>query len=484
MDIRNFFGGGGPKASKAKVNAKSPSPKPSRKRSSNVMKEKETKEETPKEEAKESKPKTEETDLRKSSPVKKSKRDSAGTTPNQSKKIKRKRPPVEESDHESDDNDDDFQPKVKSKQTPKKSPKKRKAPSKTPPPLLSKPSQPVASYPQEEATPNILANLTFCITGQLTSLSREDATEYIKILGGRVTAGVSGKTSYLLAGETLEDGREAHEGKKYKKAQDLNTIILNGEEEMYGLVKTLDDNLKGSLNGTTVADTEAKSKGGVPHVVKNPYASNFTPKNPYASSSSTTPPKNPYTNSAAPKNPYAKNPYSSKPSAAASTPTPKETVSGGGRAKVTDPNALWADKYAPNSSRGMLGNAVNVRKLSSCKYTFLVCNDVCHLLCLILVSSQRAQIMGKYLSQWIHKISSTKGTLQGSTVIRSTRNWKDHHGSLGSKGMWTTGIGIECIGCSIEKKSRDHGLGSRRRIASSNLFGQKDGFVQTMYHYG
>ena len=393
MDIRNFFGGsgGGSKASKAKTSAKSPTRKPSsRKRSSNAMKEKETKEAT-----EETRPEAEETEMeiekdsRKPSPTKRSKRSNPSSQ--QPTKSKRKRPPMEDSDSETDE---DFEPKPKPKPkpkqiSPKKIPKKRKAPSKTStPPLLIKPTQPIESYPHEEATPNILANLTFCITGQLTSLSREEATEYIKILGGRVTTGVSGKTSYLVAGETLEDGRQVKEGKKYKKAQELNTSILNGEEEMYGLVKTLDDNLKKDPSNETTVDTgsngtEAKSNNDAPSeekvnanspVVKNPYARNSTPKNSSASFSSattTTPPKNPYAK-AAPKNPYAKNPYTSKPVAATSTPTPKGTVGGGGRAEVTDPNALWADKYAPNSTRSILGNADNVRKLSSCKYHLFI----------------------------------------------------------------------------------------------------------------
>ena len=59
--------------------------------------------------------------------------------------------------------------------------------------------------------------------------------------GGRVTGGVSGKTTYLLMGEQLEDGRATTEGSKYKKAvaQPEKTTLLESEYELFGLVKAL-----------------------------------------------------------------------------------------------------------------------------------------------------------------------------------------------------------------------------------------------------
>ena len=51
---------------------------------------------------------------------------------------------------------------------------------------------------------------------------REDATDLVKTLGGRVTSAVSGKTDYLVVGEILEDGRPYTEGSKYKKATSIN----------------------------------------------------------------------------------------------------------------------------------------------------------------------------------------------------------------------------------------------------------------------
>jgi DNA ligase (NAD+) len=63
---------------------------------------------------------------------------------------------------------------------------------------------------------------TFVITGTLSSMSRDEAKEKIRALGGDISESVSVKTSYLLAGENA--------GSKLGKAQKLNVKILNEKE--------------------------------------------------------------------------------------------------------------------------------------------------------------------------------------------------------------------------------------------------------------
>jgi DNA ligase (NAD+) len=64
------------------------------------------------------------------------------------------------------------------------------------------------------------ANKTFVITGTLPGMSREQAAELISAHAGKVTGGVTKKTSYLLAGS--DPG-----GTKYNKAIELGVPVLD-----------------------------------------------------------------------------------------------------------------------------------------------------------------------------------------------------------------------------------------------------------------
>jgi DNA ligase (NAD+) len=65
-----------------------------------------------------------------------------------------------------------------------------------------------------------LEGKTFVITGALPTMSREEATAFIKSRGGKVTDSVSKKTSYLVVG--ADPG-----GTKYTKAQELGVPMID-----------------------------------------------------------------------------------------------------------------------------------------------------------------------------------------------------------------------------------------------------------------
>jgi DNA ligase (NAD+) len=64
-----------------------------------------------------------------------------------------------------------------------------------------------------------LAGLTFVITGQLPTMSRDEATKLIERHGGKATSSVSRNTDYLVVGQSPG-------GTKYRKAQQLGTPMI------------------------------------------------------------------------------------------------------------------------------------------------------------------------------------------------------------------------------------------------------------------
>jgi DNA ligase (NAD+) len=67
-----------------------------------------------------------------------------------------------------------------------------------------------------------LNGLTFVLTGELRSFSREEAKEKIRALGGDVSSSVSAKTDYVVLGD--------HPGSKYDKAKKLGVKIIEEQE--------------------------------------------------------------------------------------------------------------------------------------------------------------------------------------------------------------------------------------------------------------
>ncbi len=79
----------------------------------------------------------------------------------------------------------------------------------------------------DEAQEQALAGSVFVITGTLPSMSRDEAGALIRSHGGQVTGSVSGKTSYLVAGESA--------GSKLAKAEKLGVPVLS-EAQLRALI--------------------------------------------------------------------------------------------------------------------------------------------------------------------------------------------------------------------------------------------------------
>ena len=75
---------------------------------------------------------------------------------------------------------------------------------------------------ESPAKRNVLTGKIFVFTGTLSSMTREEAGERVKALGGKVSGSVSRKTSCVIAGEDT--------GSKLKKAEELGIMILSEQE--------------------------------------------------------------------------------------------------------------------------------------------------------------------------------------------------------------------------------------------------------------
>ncbi|TPX38378.1 hypothetical protein SmJEL517_g00196 [Synchytrium microbalum] len=169
------------------------------------------------------------------------------------------------------------------------------------------------SKPIPEGAENCLlvgiSNLTFVFTGDLSSISRDDAKQLVERYGARVTSAVSGKTTYLVVGE--EPGES-----KTKKATELKVKILD-EDGLFELIATRPGKDGSAPEKKKSAATIKKEK----EIIKSVNEAQKAASTPVASAS-------------------------------------------GNVSRPPPPSGLWTDKYKPKSYSEVLGNKGIIEKLA------------------------------------------------------------------------------------------------------------------------
>ncbi|KAF4652466.1 replication factor C subunit 1, partial [Perkinsus chesapeaki] len=120
-------------------------------------------------------------------------------------------------------------PKSSGAATPRSASKVRKQPA-SPQPKKAQQGKKVASPKPRKSTksppPSVTDDkpfngMTLVFTGNLEHIERDVAVTKAKLAGAKVTSAVSGRTTYLVVGSVLEDGRPVEEGSKFRKTQEL-----------------------------------------------------------------------------------------------------------------------------------------------------------------------------------------------------------------------------------------------------------------------
>ena len=105
-----------------------------------------------------------------------------------------------------------------------------------------------------------LSDETIVITGEF-DLKRDEITKILKSLGARVTGSVSSRTTILIHGDVLEDGRPADQGRKYKLAKEKGVNIMDKYEfENYVQKKTKNPNWSFDSSNKLESDIEIKEE--------------------------------------------------------------------------------------------------------------------------------------------------------------------------------------------------------------------------------
>ncbi|KAJ3312006.1 hypothetical protein HDU76_002990 [Blyttiomyces sp. JEL0837] len=163
-----------------------------------------------------------------------------------------------------------------------------------------------------EGAPNCLDGYTFVFTGELSSITREDAQDLVKRYGGRVTTSISKKTSFVVVGA---DAGPA----KLKKVEELKVKTLD-EDALFDLIKA---SAPVGLKETKISKTEGKKVEKISAAV-------------------------------------AESTFKNVESESHSQPT---TLIANPRREVGT-SELWTTKYKPKSYKDLMGNNKNVSRLA------------------------------------------------------------------------------------------------------------------------
>eukprot|EP01038_Epipyxis_sp_PR26KG_P010113 gene10113-13591_t len=199
------------------------------------------------------------------------------------------------------------------------------------------------SFANNQSNKLIFEGMRIAVTGVMSVKGRDEIENLIQVHGGKIATSISGKTSLLIAGTLLEDGRMVEEGNKYRTALEKKVKIFSEEE----FLKKIDDiiivaELTASNNAGIKNDQSntSSNKISIPINDNNNNSGNYNNNNNINNVN-----RNSFNSSIIQHNPSSK--------------SNKDMI----RSHAVE-DMMWVDKHKPKSTSEMIGYNEFVKKMS------------------------------------------------------------------------------------------------------------------------
>ncbi|KAG0328122.1 hypothetical protein BGZ99_006138 [Dissophora globulifera] len=196
---------------------------------------------------------------------------------------------------------------------------------------------------------NCLAGWTFVFTGELSSITREDAADLVKRYSGRVTGSPSGKTSFVIVGDDAGQS-------KLDKVKKLKIKTLN-EDEFLDLIRTSPAKTDSGEVITTSAKAVSKSTAGSSSSGRSAKVKKEEEEEEIEEEKPKSLAKSSAKSSAVAKTADLEPPKVKSEVAAKAKPLPADDN------KPTE-SELWTTKYRPKQVKDLCGNNAAIQKLT------------------------------------------------------------------------------------------------------------------------
>ena len=202
--------------------------------------------------------------------------------------------------------------------------------------------------PPPRGPPTCLEGVTCVFSGVMDSLEREEAEDFVKRHGGKVTSAVSGRTTFLVVGTSCGQS-------KVKKARELGTVLVD-EDGLFALVEHLAKE-QALAEGGEDEEKPEEGKGAARRTQRDEEMPDAAAEEAMKKPEPDGPAKKPNEPKPEPNKP------DSSSHAAAAVASGSGAPGSSKRQHAEDSTPLWVNKYKPSAPAQLIGNGKNIADL-------------------------------------------------------------------------------------------------------------------------